>query len=166
MVNEDIQARMKAALLQAEEAERKAAEQRERFRIALEVFEEMKVAAEASQEVSAEVAAVTAPPAPTRPAGPVRSVSEKTRRSSPKKRRPSTAEQAIKELQARGEFMTTNELLEVLQTKGFKPNPKAKPYDALYGLLWHGSRKAGSRLVNRDMKWGLREWNERKGDTT
>lgn len=164
MANEDIQDRMKAALLQAEEAERKAAEQRERYRIALEVFEEMK-AAEASQEASTEVAAVTTPPAPAppppvRPAAPVRSVSEKTRRSSPKKtsKTLSVAERAIYELEARGEFMTTTELLEILQGKGFKPNPKARPYDALYGLLWHGSRKTGSRLVTRDMKWGLREW--------
>jgi DNA-directed RNA polymerase delta subunit len=67
---------------------------------------------------------------------------------------------AIRELEAHGDFLGTHELLEILQRYGYKPKGKSTPYDSLYASLWHAANKDGNRVVNRDAKWGLREWLE------
>lgn len=146
----DLKARMEAAeaeFLEAEDAVRQAVARRDRLRTAFQVFEEM-LAVESE---------ISSSPAPT-PA----STNAGSRRSrTAKKAKPLTvAERAITVLEANGDFLDTHELLERMQRGGYKATSKGRPYDTVYGSLHHDAKKAGSRLVNKDAKWGLRKWLE------
>jgi len=61
-------------------------------------------------------------------------------------------------LEASGKPLGTQELLDLMQRDGYKPTTKGRPYDSIYGSLHHDARKEGSRLVNKDAKWGLKDW--------
>jgi hypothetical protein len=150
---DDLKAKVEAAeaeFLRAEEGVRRAEEvvrradaQRERFRNALQVCEEMLAGAEL------ETSSTTPPPAPIRVASrPIRA----------KTNPPTVAERAIATLEAAGKFLSTQELLDSMQRDGYKATSKSRPYDSVYGSLHHDARRERSRLVNKDAKWGLKEW--------
>jgi hypothetical protein len=152
-----LQARIEAAEIecrQAEETVRKAIEQRDRFLTALQVFQE--VLAGVNGETPQAVEAVP------EVAAPVKATSKRQRRKPSKPSKPAITapDLAIQELESYGDFLGTQELLEVMQRHGYMPKGQGRPYDSLYGSLWHAANKDGSRLVNKDAKWGLREWLE------
>ncbi|MES1240263.1 MAG: HTH domain-containing protein [Acidobacteriota bacterium] len=77
----------------------------------------------------------------------------------PAHRELTVAERVIEILEGQDRFMTTRELVTELEKRGYRPkSAKKRPYDAVYGSL-HGALKIrGTRLVNKDAKWGLSEW--------
>lgn len=134
------------AIRKAEEARRQAEAKRDELQTALRVFQGM--LANRSQTVPARAAQRPLPAPAVHVAA-----------SPPKPSKPPTApELAIPKLEAHGDWLTLKELLDMLGDDYKPQKATGSRHDALYGSLWHEAKKENGRIVNREGKWGLREW--------
>lgn len=134
---------------EAEEAYRNAAAQRDRLLMALQVVEELMDSRKK----------VTAPPAaPVQVATPAAKITRNAP-AAPNPRR-TIEDWAVSVLEKAGAFLSTEDLTENMLKAGFTYTGGSRAYDVVYSGLYHAQKKkSGSRIVNKNAMWGLKEWN-------
>jgi hypothetical protein len=157
---DDIKAQKAAAEAEVREAEefvKRALERQERLRTAVQVFEEMILAKE-RQASEPTVADQPTRPVLVAPKASTARGSAKRHKAKSKAKTLTTEDRAVQALEAAGQMLSTRELLDSMMANGYKPNTKARPYDAVFGVLSHTIKKDHSRLYKDNAKWGLKEW--------